>query len=130
MRRRKFPRFAPESLERKLNPSGIVPAPVAAEVYIPVTQTVDTIQVTSTFVSLDQTDLVSPVTAFVSIDPITTDTVTADPVPGVPTEPGDPEPVDPEIPTDGTGPAPPPSDGTPPYDPPSIPGGPDLPALV
>jgi hypothetical protein len=36
MRHFRNPKFAMESLERKLNPSGILPTPVAAEVHIPV----------------------------------------------------------------------------------------------
>jgi hypothetical protein len=39
MRRRGFPRYAPESLERKLSPSGVAVPPVAAVVYVSTTQT-------------------------------------------------------------------------------------------
>jgi hypothetical protein len=35
MRRFHNPRFAPESLERKLSPSGVVPLAIAAHVYVP-----------------------------------------------------------------------------------------------
>jgi hypothetical protein len=38
MRRHHNPRYAPEYLERKLNPSDITGVPVAAEVFVPNTQ--------------------------------------------------------------------------------------------
>jgi hypothetical protein len=38
MRRFHNPRYAPEFLEKRLNPSTAVPVPVAAQVYIPNTQ--------------------------------------------------------------------------------------------
>ncbi len=140
MRRHKFPRFAPESLERKLNPSGLVVAPVAAEIYVPVTQTSDTGQATPIMVNASLTAPLSSVTVVTTADPAvsatTTDPNAVGTIPGTPTptptpiEPGDPEPVDPEVPSGGTGPAPPDGDGTVPYDPPSVPGGPPLPALA
>jgi hypothetical protein len=42
MRRFRNPRFAPESLERKLSPSGVAPVPVAAVVYVPSDTTTST----------------------------------------------------------------------------------------
>ncbi|WP_435009105.1 hypothetical protein P12x_000355 [Tundrisphaera lichenicola] len=42
MRRHHNPRYAPEALERKLSPSGIVAIPVAAEIYIPTTRVATT----------------------------------------------------------------------------------------
>src|SRR4051794_32035155 len=38
MRRNHNPRYAPESLERKLSPSGLTGIPVAAELYVPNTK--------------------------------------------------------------------------------------------
>ncbi len=148
MRRHRNPRYAPESLERKLNPSGIVAIPVAAEVYVPNTQLsppapatpivvppADSMSVapanpmaTSSVLvfSSDSPTSVGYATAPTAADPVPTPTPSPDPVPTIP---GDPEPVSPPAPVGGTDPEPPDGDGEPPLDLPSTPGGPVVPAL-
>src|SRR5947209_489459 len=112
MRRFHNPRYAPESLERKLSPSGVAAIPVAAEIYVPTLQTSNTTPVTPIIVSnqyvamsnssASQTLIVTPTA---SSGDSTAGNLTAldGPIP-----PGSPEPTTPLIPTDGTGPAPPP----------------------
>jgi len=106
MRSFRNPRYAPESLERKLNPSGISPIPVAAEMYVPAATKAD-------------------VTPVAPLDGVAS-------ARGGPAAPGDPIPTGPTAPTypDGTGPAPPPGNGTPPSDSPSIPSGPGEPGVT
>jgi hypothetical protein len=122
MRRHRNPPYAPESLERKLNPSGITAFPVAAEINTPNSPTSISVSPPSAsiIVSMDRFEM----------DRLATVTVLAAAKDPVPTEPGDPEPVGPYGPTGGTDPAPPPGDGTPPVDPPSIPSGPGEPAAA
>ena len=110
MRRFHNPRYAPESLERKLNPSNVVPVPVA-EVQAAVTQTAGPTMPVSYTQDANASDSTSA-------------SVPGDSTTPVPSTPGSPEPTDPATPPGGTDPAPPPGDGTIPYDPPSIPGGP------
>lgn len=87
MRRHHNPRYAPESLERKLNPSGIVGIPVTAEIYVPNTQ----------FDDVASPDSTAPIASDIS-DPVpSTD-------PTLCTDPGDPpideptSPVGPDMP--------------------------------
>ncbi len=100
MRSFRNPRYAPESLERKLNPSGVVGIPVTAEVYVPTATSPPAPPATPT----DAT----PCQYSASVCSV----------------PGDPEPVIPGVPPGGTGPAPPSGDGSPPQGPPSTPSGP------
>jgi hypothetical protein len=132
MRRFHNPRYAPESLERKLSPSGVVAIPVAAEIYVPTLQTSNTTPVTPLIVSSQcvascnsGASQVLIVTPTASPDGSTTGNLVA--LDG-PTTPGAPEPTSPVVPTGGTDPAPPPGNGDPPTGTPSIPGGPSLPA--
>jgi hypothetical protein len=95
MRGHHNPRYAPEYLERKLNPSGIAGIPVAAEVYIPHTQPTE---VTT----------LNPALAVVSMNVPTTSGPLApqggtDPAP--PDGSGDPPIEDPNIPIGPAGPA-------------------------
>jgi hypothetical protein len=88
MRRTHNPRYAPEYLEQKLNPSGISGIPVAAEVYIPNSQ---------------QPDAATPAPAVVSTTvPATSG---SGPVASPADEPGDPPVLDPAIPIGPAGPA-------------------------
>ena len=125
MRRFHNPRYAPESLERKLSPSGFATLPVAAEINIPNTQTNSTSPTTTVTYS---SDTASPMASSYTQLFISTARSISDPtIPGDPTEPGDSAPVRPTVPP-GDGPTPPPGDGNPPDNTPSIPGGPDDPA--
>ena len=106
MRRFHNPRYAPESLERKLSPSGVAPVPVAAHIYVPATQTHAAPQVTPIVIhghSIAPTPTINAAKVAIALQ-----------VP--PSQPGDP--IFPTVPTL------PPGDGTPPPDSPSIPGGP------
>ena len=86
MRRFRNPAYAPESLERKLSPSGIVAAPVAAEVYVPAAPVP---------VALSPLNpATSSVTATSPTDP---------PPPSSPTDPAPPTNPDPLVPADNTG---------------------------
>ena len=121
MRRFRNPRYAPEALERKLSPSGVVAIPIMAEIYIPKTQMNNSTHATPTVHSTPIP--VVPAASKVALAQVSLDTVPK------PTRPGDPVPVDPEEQTEGTDPAPPDGDGSPPKDHPSIPGGPDDPSI-
>ena len=85
MRRFRNPVYAIESLERKLSPSGIVAAPVAAQVYVPSTTPVGTYPI-------DPAASTSNGTA--GIDP---------PPPSGPADPAPPPSPDPDIPPNTTG---------------------------
>ena len=121
MRRHRNPRYAPESLERKLNPSGVIGIPVAAEVYIPETQ-----QIASP-TAIDPTLTQGGITPDGPVPVATTSNSEDAPEPD-PMGPGAPEPPAPTDPGDGSEPPPPYGDGTPPLDMPSFPGGPPVPA--
>ena len=103
MRRHRNPRYAPESLERKLNPSTFG-APVLAEVAPIVSLDVELSQSTAVTVSYDQ------------------DTISGNPI--CFEGPGSPEPA---TPPPGSS-APPRGSGDPPISGPSLPGGPGEPA--
>jgi hypothetical protein len=131
MRRFHNPRYAPESLERKLSPSGFATIPVAAHIHVQSFQTTQVTQVTP-IVASDLNATTAPLHAsrlpIVVVPPISghathpIHTALDDP-----TQPGDPEPTDPTDPSGGTDPAPPPGSGDPPVGQPSTPGGTPVP---
>jgi hypothetical protein len=123
MRRFHNPRYAPESLEKRLNPSTAVPVPVAAQVYIPNTQSDKNGTTESASAddetSDDSTGLVNPSSP--STDPGN---------PTTPTTPTSPDPTDPTDPTNPTTPTTPTSpDPTDPTDP-TNPGDSNLPGAT
>jgi hypothetical protein len=146
MRRFHNPRFAPESLERKLNPSGVMPVPVAAEVHVPTAQASHATQATPT---VHPTSIVVAKAATVSTHAVlaantsgaaqltsthSTSTVVAShqghhskllSPDGPVTQPSDPDDTDGGS-AGGTGPEPPDGDGSPQPIPPSNPSGPPL----
>lgn len=103
MRHFRNPRFAPESLERKLNPSTPVGLPVMAEV------------------SVEMASVAEPQVATVTVVYQAESCTFGEPTP---TDPGHPMPGDPEplTPPPGTS-DPGPGDGDPPTSHPSLPGG-------
>lgn len=114
MRRFHNPRYAPESLERKLSPSGVATIPVAAEIYVPTIETSAAAEVTPIVISSARP---APTTATKAIP---TDFAPALSVLSLDGEP--------DVPSGGTGPAPPDGDGTPPDGTPTNPTGPDNPS--
>ena len=110
MRRFHNPRYAPESLERKLSPSGVAPVPVAAHIYVPVTQT-------------HAAPHVAPIV--IPSHTIASTTATKSLSAAFFGGPSAPQPTEPAVPT---GPTLPPGDGNPPDNTPSIPGGPPDPS--
>src|SRR6476660_1889998 len=92
-RRHHNPRYAPEYLERKLNPSGITGIPVAAEVYIPTSQQSETATPAPAVDSTSVPATSGPVSALAVEDPLP------------PPEPGDPPIGNPSNPVGPAGPA-------------------------
>ncbi|WP_435020524.1 hypothetical protein TA3x_001875 [Tundrisphaera sp. TA3] len=111
MRRFRNPRFAPEALERKLNPSSMG-MPVMAEVSI------------ESFQQESESAEATSVNYEISLDAA----ASAEELPPI-RNPGHPVPGDPEpLTPGGDGAAPPPGSGDPPISTPSFPGGPGEPA--
>ena len=107
------PRYAPESLERKLSPSGVVAIPVAAEVYVPITHAADPAPTPApapaSTTAIDPASNSVPTATAPSTSPMVTDaspTVTAALIPAA-TPPGSPEPTAPGEPAGGPEPSPP-----------------------